>query len=162
MSQVTSDSEADSEESGLKHNNKRNSKRKSVIMSISDSRYFMADVKSIQNILSQRHKQLIFVIRRCIVLSTFALFSTVLFRGFVFCYDEIATHISIVYGLWALDMMMNCCCLFLNFICADKLYKRCYGICDKVVKIYLGFVHLQQIPRLNSSRKSNKPFINAH
>ena len=101
------------------------------VMSISamESRYSTADIKSVQKNLSQKQTKLIFVITRCILLSSIALITTLIFGLMAFYYTSFGLHIFIIYALWSIDMTMNCICLYLNFIFADKLYKKCCRIC---------------------------------
>ena len=96
-------------------------------MSIS-SRFSHKDIKSVQSMLSREHIKLIFLITRCILLSTIALCTTVLFGCFAF-YHTLGARISLLYGLWSFDMLMNCICLYLSFTFANKIYNKCCSLC---------------------------------
>ena len=110
------------------------SKRIRVLSLTGDPRFTRKDVKSVQNDMSEKQTKFILVITRCILLSSIALLTTILFGFIAFYGPYILPHIFyqnvfIIYILWSMDMLMNCICLYLNFIFADKIYNKVCGLC---------------------------------
>ena len=71
------------------------------------------------------------MITRAVLLNIIALSTTLLFGVFVVYWerDGVEDEIYFVYVLWAIDMTMNCICLFLVFSFAGGIYRKCCGLC---------------------------------
>eukprot|EP01083_Nonionella_stella_P198575 728965_1 len=97
------------------------------------------DVKSFQSQLSRKQTKWIFLMTRCILLSSVALVTTIGFGFLAFYWAQFNTvHIFLVYALWSIDMTTNSVCLYLNFIFANGLYDKachvCHGLCQNMVE----------------------------
>eukprot|EP01083_Nonionella_stella_P153733 494296_1 len=92
-----------------------------------------------QSHLSSKQTKWIFLITRCLLLSSIALITTILFGFFAFYSSQFHTiDIFVVYALWSVDMTTNSVCLYLNFIFADTVYNKschlCHRLCQKIVE----------------------------
>merc|ERR1719384_566291 len=72
--------------------------RQSRTLKRKPTEYSVSDVKSVQSNLTLKQTKLIFLITRCIILSSFALITTILFGFVLFYYVQFGIHIFIVYG----------------------------------------------------------------
>ena len=82
---------------------------------------------------------------------------------FAFYYSRYDTDISVLYVVWAVDVMMNCICLYLNFTFADKIYIKCCGLCHGCCQNTFEFCAAKKILKdhLNGKEQSKTQHINA-
>ena len=102
------------------------------------------NVKYIKNQISkERHRKLIFVITRLLVLSLFAMLTTNMFVLFIFIVNNLLTNvdskISIywLYIVWSIDMLINSLCLYLNFYFTTYSYKVCCMLCHNSCQYFV-------------------------
>eukprot|EP01083_Nonionella_stella_P096245 270488_1 len=90
--------------------------------------------------LTRDQSRLIFLITRCILLSTISLATTIIFTLYLFWYMDNGNGVPIyvLYSLWTIDMWINSVCLYLNFSFANRVYdkycNRCHKGCQNVME----------------------------
>jgi len=91
------------------------------------------EMNAVRKALSPKQTRLLFVITRCVILSAVAMMTTLAFGVFTSYYvnRHAGVALYVVYGLWFADMAINSVCVYMNFVFADKAYKRVCGCCHK-------------------------------
>mmetsp|Transcript_40801 Transcript_40801/g.65521 ORF Transcript_40801/g.65521 Transcript_40801/m.65521 type:complete len:167 (-) Transcript_40801:46-546(-) len=115
-----------------------------------EAQHQMEEIHHARRTMTMKQTKLLFVITRCVILSAFALITTLSFGLYAFYYRSERVNIYVLYVLWFLDMMINCICLYMNFVFADKLYKKGCKPCHLGCQAMLGWCTARKI--VNSTR----------